>query len=51
MKGESGVTRSIIDEVHSSDIEGDQIEVESGFTRSIIDEVHSPDIQGDHMEG
>ena len=51
MKGESGVTRSIIDELHSSDIEADQIEVESGFTRSIIDEVHSPDIQGDHMEG
>ena len=36
-RGESGVTRSIIDELHSSDIEGDQIKVESGVTRSIID--------------
>ena len=30
MKGGSGVTRSIIDELHSSAIEGDQIEGESG---------------------
>ena len=36
MEGESGVTQSIIDELHSSDIEGDQIEGESGVTRSII---------------
>ena len=41
MEGENGVTRSIIDEIHSSDIHGDQIEGESGFTRSIIDELHS----------
>ena len=27
MGGESGATRSIIDEIHSSDIRGDQIEV------------------------
>ena len=45
MEGESGVTRSIIDEVHSSDIQGDQMEGESGVTRSIIDELHSLDIQ------
>ena len=36
MEGESGVTRSIIDELHSSDIQGDQIKCESGFGRSII---------------
>ena len=27
MEGESGVTRSIIDELHCSDIQGDQMEV------------------------
>ena len=32
MEGESGVTRSIIDEPHSSDIQRDQIEGESGVT-------------------
>ena len=32
MEGESGVTRSTIDELHSSEIEGDQIEGESGVT-------------------
>ena len=47
MEGESGVTASIIDELDSSDIEGDQMEGESGFTLSIIDEIHSLDIQGD----
>ena len=41
MKGESGVTRSIIDELHSSDIQGDQMEGESGVNRSIIDELRS----------
>ena len=46
MEGESGVTRSIIDEVHSWDIQGDQMEGESGVTRSIIDELHSSEIQG-----
>ena len=30
MEGESGVTRSIIDEIHSRDIQGDQIEGENG---------------------
>ena len=45
MEGESGMTRSIIDELHSWDIQGDQMESESGVTRSIIDERHSSDIQ------
>ena len=44
MEGESGVTRIIIDEVHSSDIQGDQMEGEGGVTRRIIDELHSWDI-------
>ena len=46
MEGESGVTRSIIDELDSSHIEGDQMEGESGVTRSIIDELLSSHIQG-----
>ena len=37
MEGESGFIRKIIDELHSWDIEGDQMEGESGVTRSIID--------------
>ena len=37
MDGKSSVTGSIIDELHSSDIQGDQMEGESGITRSIID--------------
>ena len=36
MEGESGVTRNIIDELHSSDIRGDQIEGEGRVTRSVI---------------
>ena len=43
MEGEGGVTRSIIDELHSSDIKGDKIEHENGVIRSINDEVHSSD--------
>ena len=31
MEGESGVTRSINDELHSSDFKRDQTEGESGF--------------------
>ena len=46
MEGDSGVTRRIIDELHSSDIKRDQMEGESGVTRSIIDQIHSWDIQG-----
>ena len=44
MEGESGVTRIIIDELHSWDIQGDQMEGESGVTRIVIDELHSSDI-------
>ena len=47
MERERGFTRSIVDERHSSDIQGDEMEGESGATRSIIDELHSLDIQGD----
>ena len=45
MEGESGVTRSIIDELYSWDIQGDQMEGECGVTRSIIDEIRSSEIQ------
>ena len=37
MEGECGVTRSMIDEPHSSHIQGGQMEGESGVARSIID--------------
>ena len=37
MEGVSGVNQSIIDELHSSDIQPDHVECESGVTRSIID--------------
>ena len=37
MEGESGFPRSIINELHSSDIQRDQVEGESGVTGSIID--------------
>ena len=40
MEGESGVTRSIIHEVHSSVIQRDERAGESGVTRSIINELH-----------
>ena len=45
MEGETGVTESIIDELHSSDIKEDEKEGESCVTRSIMDELHSWDIQ------
>ena len=38
------MTRSIIDELHSSDVERDQIEGEKCVTQSIIDELHSADM-------
>ena len=41
MEGESGFTRNSMDELHSWDIQGDQVESESWVTRSIIDELHS----------
>ena len=37
MERESGVYRSIIDELHSSDIKRDQMAREGGNARSIID--------------
>ena len=36
MEGKSGVTRSVIDELYSWDIHGDQMESEGGVTRRII---------------
>ena len=39
MEGESCFTRRIIDELHSSDIQRDQMEGQSGVTRSVIDEL------------
>ena len=51
MEGVSFVTRSIIDERHSWDMQLDQIERESGVTRSIIDEFHSSDNRRDRVEG
>ena len=51
MEGESGVTRGIIDELHSSYIQGYEMEGESGVTRSLIDELHSWDTQRDQMGG
>ena len=45
MEGESGVNRSIIDEVHCWVIQGDEMEGESSVTRSMIDEVHSSDVE------
>ena len=47
MEGESGVTRSIIDELHSWDIQRDQMDGESDVSRRIIHELHCWDIQGD----
>ena len=46
-KGKVVFTRSIIDELHSWDIQGDEMEGKSGVGRSIIDELHSLDIQRD----
>ena len=47
MEGESGVTRSVTEKLHSWDIQADQKEGESGVTPSIFDELHSWDIEGD----
>ena len=44
MEGESGVTPRIIDELHSLDIQRDQMDGENCITRSIIHELHSSDI-------
>ena len=37
MERETGVTRNIMDELHSSDIQGDEMEGKSIVTRIIID--------------
>ena len=37
MEGKGGVTRSIIDELHSSNMQRDQMEGKGGVTPSIID--------------
>ena len=39
MEGESGVTRSITDDLLSWDIQEDQMEDESGVIRTVIDEL------------
>ena len=39
----------MIDELHASDIQRDQMEGESGVTQSIIDEIHPSDLQRDQM--
>ena len=49
MESETGVTRSIIEEIHSSDILRTQMEPRSGVTRSIIVEIHYLDMQGKQM--
>ena len=41
MEGESGVTRSIIDELNSWNIQRDQMEGKIDVTGSVIDELHS----------
>ena len=41
MEGESGVTRSMTNDLHSLDIQGDQVAGESGVTQTIIDDLHS----------
>ena len=41
MVGENGVSRSIIAELRSWDIQGDRMEGEGCVTRSIIDELDS----------
>ena len=44
MEGESGFTGSIIEKLHSWNIEREEMEGESSLTRSIIKELHSSDI-------
>ena len=51
MEGKSGATPSIIDELHSSDIKGDQMEGEGDVIWSMIDQLHSSDIKRDQIEG
>ena len=46
MEGENGATRSVIDELHSSDIQGDQMKGERYVSGNMIDELHSSNIHG-----
>ena len=41
MESVSSVTRKVVDELNSWDIQGDQMEAESVVTRSMIHEFHS----------
>ena len=50
MEGQSSVTRSVIDELHSRNIQVDEMEGEKGVTRSILEELPSSDSQPYHME-
>ena len=43
MVGECSVTRSFIDELHSSDIQREQMGGEGGFTPSITEVLYSSD--------
>ena len=49
MEGDKGFTRSIIDELPSADILGEEISGISGGTGIIIHELHSSDIHRDQM--
>ena len=44
MGSKSGVTRRIIDELHSWDVHRNEMEDESGIPPSITDELHFSDI-------
>ena len=44
MEGESGFTQSIINELHSSDIQAGQMEGESGAIQIFMDELLSSDM-------
>ena len=44
MESESGVPRSIIDELHSSDIQVDQMEGEGGVSQNMIEKLHPCDL-------
>ena len=47
MEPESSVSRGNVDELHSLDNQGDEMESESGVTRSIIDKLHTWNMQRD----
>ena len=49
MEGESRVTRSVNDELHSSDSQGDEMAGESCVTRIIIVEFHFSNSEGNQI--